>query len=146
MVRSTVFFVAVALVLGFLVTRANAIAGETTSAGVCMKEGHKIVGERPIPIDRQTPMPRKVRHVATKYPDWPSDIVGSGGWSGELLLDKQGRVVHVWTTRDVKFNRPFPAFTQAIVDAIMQWRYEPVLIKKTPTPACVTVTMSINWS
>ena len=50
MVRSTVFFVAVALVLGFLVTRANAIAGETTSAGVCMKEGHKIVRERPIPL------------------------------------------------------------------------------------------------
>jgi hypothetical protein len=125
MVRSTVFFVAVALVLGFLVTRANAIAGETTSAGVCMKEGQKIVGERPIPIDRQTPMPRKVRHVATKYPDRPSDIVGSGGWSGELLLDKQGRVVH------------FPAFTQAIVDAVMQWRYEPLLAfenSQLPTP------------
>jgi hypothetical protein len=146
MVRSTVVFVALSLVLGLVVTRANAIAGENTPAGVCMKEGHNIVGERPIPIDRRTPMPRRVRHVATKYPDWPSDIVGSGGWSGEPLLDKQGRVVQVWTTRDVKFNRPFPAFSQAIVEAIMQWRYEPLLIKKRPTPACVTVTMSINWS
>jgi hypothetical protein len=98
-----VFFVA--LVLGVLVIRANAIAGENTAAGVCMKEGHKIVGERAISIDRRAPMPRKVRHVATKYPDWPPDIVGSGGWSGDLLLDKQGRVVQVWTTRDVKFNR-----------------------------------------
>ena len=92
-------------------TRANAIVGENMPAGVCMKEGHKIVGER-----------------------------------GELLLDKQGRVVHVWTTKDVKFNRPFPAFTQAIVEAILQWQYEPLLVKKTSAPACVTVTMSISWS
>jgi len=136
----------VALALGLLVPRINANAAENVPAGVCLREGHKIVGERPIPIDKRTPMPRKVRHVATKYPDWPPDIVGSGGWSGELLVDKRGRVVQVWTTRDVKFNRSFPAFTQAIAEAIMQLEYEPLLVEKTAMAVCVTVTMSINWS
>ena len=134
------------LLLSLLATHVNAVAAENAPAGVCMKEGHTIVGERPITIDPRTPTPKKIRHVATKYPDWPSDIVGSGWWMGEMLLDKRGKVVRVWTTRDVKFNRPFPAFTQAIVDAIEQWEYEPLLVKKRPTPACMTITMSINWS
>src|SRR5262245_56704509 len=107
MSRSTVFVV---LALGLLVTRVDAIVAENAPNGVCAKEAHTIVGERPITIDRRTPMPRKLRHVATKYPDWPSDLVGSGGWMGEVLVDKQGRVARVWTTRDVKFNRPFQTF------------------------------------
>jgi hypothetical protein len=143
MVRSTVF--AHAAALSVLMTGINA-TGTENPAGVCVKEGQKIVGELPVRIDRRTPMPKKIRHMPTKYPDWPSDIVGSGWWTGELLLDRHGRVVRVWTTRDVKFNRPFPTFTQAIVGAIMQWQYEPLLVNERATPACVTVTMSIDWS
>jgi hypothetical protein len=143
MIRSTVFVV---LALGLLVTRVDVIGDEKALDGVCEKDGHMIVGERPITIDKRTPMPRKRRHVATKYPDWPSDLVGSGGWMGEMLVDKQGRVARVWTTRDMKFNRPFPLFTQAIVDAMMQWVYEPLLVETRPTPFCVRVTMSVNWS
>jgi len=66
-------------------------------------------------------------------------------WIGELLVGFDGKVAHVWTLRDVRFTPPFPAFNAAIVAAIQQWEFEPVVVESKPTPICITATMTIDW-
>jgi hypothetical protein len=41
----------------------------------------------------------------------------------------------VWTIRAVKFTPPFPQFNHAIVDAIKQWRFEPLMVERRPVPS-----------
>jgi hypothetical protein len=72
--------------------------------------------------------------------------VGSGIWIGEFLIDARGKVPEVWTIRDADLRPPFPAFSQAIVDAIRRWEFEPLMVKGQAAPACTTVTMTVNWS
>jgi hypothetical protein len=66
-------------------------------------------------------------------------------WIGELLLDTHGKVARVWTVREVEFTPSFPAFNQAIVDALKKWEFTPVVVKGDAIPLCTTVTVSINW-
>jgi hypothetical protein len=61
------------------------------------------------------------------------------------LLDAKGRVSSVWATRKVKLTPSFPPFNQAIVDAIREWQFEPVVVNGRPMPACMTVTVTIDW-
>jgi len=42
-------------------------------------------------------------------------------------------------------NAAFPAFNRAIVDAIRLWEFEPLLINGRATPACSTVTVTIDF-
>jgi outer membrane biosynthesis protein TonB len=89
---------------------------------------------------------RKICNVNPKYPALPKGTIGSGGWRGEFLLDARGGVVEVWAMQEVRLSPAFPAFNHAIVDAIRQWKFEPLMIGGRPAPACATVTVSINWS
>ena len=134
------------LVVGLLVILVTGVAAENSPAGVCVNEGQKIVGERPITINKQTPMPKKVRHVPITYPAWPSGTRASGFWMGEMLLNTDGKVVQVWAIREVTFSPPFPAFHKAIIDSILQWRFEPLVIKNARVPVCSAITMGFNWS
>jgi hypothetical protein len=63
-----------------------------------------------------------------------------------LLADHQGAVVRVWSVREFEFNPPFPPFNRAIVDAVRQWKFEPLTIKGQRIPACMTVSIGVNWS
>jgi outer membrane biosynthesis protein TonB len=45
----------------------------------------------------------------------------------------------------VKFVAPFPAFNNAITDAMQQWEFEPLLVQGKPAAFCMTVTVNINW-
>jgi hypothetical protein len=65
---------------------------------------------------------------------------------GEFLLDTKGKVVKVWTIREALLSPPFQPFNQAIVDAIRQWQFEPLIVAGAPVPACTTVTVIIDWS
>ena len=62
------------------------------------------------------------------------------------MLDAKGRVSSVWATRKVKLTPSFPPFNLAIVDAIREWQFEPVVVNGRPMPACMTVTVTIDWS
>ena len=64
---------------------------------------------------------------------------------GEVLLDTKGSVSKIWAIREVQFTPAFPKFNEAIVDAIRNWKFEPVIIKTDPTPVCMTVTVNIDW-
>lgn len=67
-------------------------------------------------------------------------------WIGEILLDAKGRVARVWTIREPTLTPPFPPFNKAIDDAVQKWRFEPLLINGRPMPACMTVTVTTDWS
>lgn len=66
-------------------------------------------------------------------------------WLGEMLINNSGKIARVWTLREVRFVPPFPAFTNAITDAIQQWEFEPLLVQGKAMPVCMTVAINIDW-
>jgi len=77
-----------------------------------------------------------VRDVRPQYPDLPANTILSRTlWIGQVLLDATGKVVHVWTVRDLEL----PAINTAITEAVRQWTYTPVTVNGDATPACMTV-------
>jgi hypothetical protein len=113
--------------------------------GVCEREAEKLVGQKAVRIGRSMLAPKKLRHVPPKYPELPPGTAGSGVWLGEVLINNTGKVAHVWPIREVKFAPPFPAFNNAITDAMQQWEFEPLLVLGKPMAFCMTVTVNINW-
>ena len=112
-----------------------------------MREGAKLAGMVPLQASKQLPQPRKIHNATPKYPITPPGTITKGGpWVGEFLIDRTGSVLEVWSTREVGFNPPFPAFNRAIVDAMRQWRFEPLVVKGRRVPWCTTVSVQINWS
>ncbi len=73
-------------------------------------------------------------------------ITKGGPWIGEALVNREGSALEVWSTREVMFTPPFPAFNRAIEDAMRQWRFEPLVVTRQRVPWCTTVTHFINWS
>lgn len=113
-------------------------------AGICQREGSTIVGVTPVRIGESMPAPKKTHNVNPRYPDLPAGTRGSSTWVGEILLDVKGHVSHVWAIREVKLTPSFPPFNQAIVDAIRQWEFTPVMVKGKPLPACMTVSVTVD--
>jgi TonB family protein len=79
------------------------------------------------------------------YPDLPAGTRGSGTAIHELLIRPDGRVQRVWTIREPSLRPPFPAFGQAITDALQQWRYEPLIVEGRAVPVCLIFTTTIHW-
>jgi len=117
-----------------------------TARGVCVREGAKLVGTKPVQAGRHVRLPKKIYNVVPTYPATPAGTVGTGGvWVGEALIDTHGKIAHVWTVRPVNFTPPFPKFNRAIADSIKEWVFEPPKIDGVPTPLCMPVTVNINW-
>ena len=114
--------------------------------GICETEAPKLAGRSALRVGKGVPQPRKIRHVNPKYPEVPSGTVGRGPWAGEILIGTDGSVLRVWTIREIRFAPTFPAFNQAIVDAIKQWQFESPKVEGRSTPLCTTVTMTVDWS
>jgi hypothetical protein len=91
-----------------------------------------------------TPTEEGARREA-KYPDLPPGTRGSGMWIGELLIDTDGKVRHIWTMRQARLTPPFPAFNRAILDAVQQWQFEPFVVPSQARPICMTVSVRIDW-
>ena len=137
---------AVAILLASHSAAGEAIPSPQVRFGTCQREGGKFVGQRPVRVGGKVRPPKKLHDVRPKYPDFPAGTTGRGNWAGEALIDTNGNVVGVWSIREVEITPPLPAFNKAIVDAIRQWRFEPVRVKDQPVPVCMTVTVNINWS
>lgn len=121
-------------------------ANSDARAGICQREGAAILGVAPVRIGKSIRAPKKTHNVIPRYPELPAGTRGSGIWLGEVLLDAKGHVSRVWPIREVKLTPSFPPFNRAIVDAIREWQFEPVIVNAKPVPACTTVTMTIDWS
>ncbi len=72
------------------------ITGGTTAqrpeqATACEREGATFVGSQPSTLRDRERLPKKVRHVAPRYPELPPGTCGSGMWIGEVLLDARPR-------------------------------------------------------
>ena len=114
-------------------------------SGVCEREAEKLLGQKAVRIGRSVRAPKKVRDVPPKYPELPPGTQASGVWVGEMLINSSGKIARVWTLREIRFVPPFPAFNEAIAQAILQWEFEPLLVQGKALPVCMTVTMNINW-
>ena len=132
----------IAAAVGMSSTRAT----DVSPRGVCMREGRRLIGSRPVSAAALKRSPKKILDARPRFPALPSTVHGSGDWIGEALLDRRGRVVQVWPIREPVFTVPAPAFNAAIADAVRQWQFEAVFVKAQPAPACVTVTVTIDWS
>ena len=111
----------------------------------CEASSRRLFGEPPAPIGGETRAPKRLHHVAPKYPDLPPGTIGSGIWVGEALIGPDGRVSDLSVVQDLKLKPPFPQFSRAISDAILQWRYAPTTIDGKAVPICLTVTVNIDW-
>jgi hypothetical protein len=103
----------------------------------CKYEAPALVGGiQPLSLPGNLVRPQKVRDVRPQYPDLPADTILSRTlWIGQVLLDATGKVVHVWTVRELEL----PAINTAITEAVQQWRYTPVTVNGDARPACMTV-------
>jgi hypothetical protein len=121
------------------------VARSSSPVGICEREGTAVVGIKPTRVGKAVRAPKKLRDVRPKYPEVPQGTRGIGNWMGEALVDTHGKVAHLWTVREIRFMPPFQEFNTAIVDAIRQWEFEPLIVKSAPTPVCMTVTVTVDW-
>jgi outer membrane biosynthesis protein TonB len=130
---------------GVALADSAASRGASERPGVCERQAVQLVGQRAVRVGKGIKAPRKVRDVRPDYPSWPPETTGRGVWMGEALIDTQGRVSHVWTIREAEITPELPAFNRAIVDAIRQWQFEPLVVNGVTVPVCMTVVVNPNW-
>ena len=130
--------------LGQRIVDDDAKRPEPAASSACERQGATFVGSRPRMLREWQRPPKKVRDVRPAYPELPPGTRSSGMWIGEILLDTNGKVSHVWTIRQARLTPPFPAFNNAIVEAVRQWQFEPFVVRSEPRPICMTVSVNIN--
>jgi TonB family protein len=79
--------------------------------------------------------PKLVKEVPPRYPEVARQARVEGIVILEAKADEQGNVV------DAKVLRSIPVLDQAAVDAVKQWKYEPMLIDGKPRKIIFTVTV-----
>jgi protein TonB len=93
---------------------------------------------RVVRVGGQIKEPKKIRHVAPTYPELAVQSHVSALVILEAEVDTRGLV------RAVKVLRGHPLFDDAAIEAVKQWRYQPLLLNGEPTAFIVTVTMNFN--
>lgn len=97
------------------------------------------VDEGPIRVGGQIKEPRKTREVKPLYPEIARKARIEGVVILEITVSKQGKV------RDVKVLRGLAmGLTEAAVEAVKQWEYEPSTLNGRPVEVLVTVTVRFN--
>jgi hypothetical protein len=115
------------------------------SRGVCQREGATLGGRSPVPVGKGVQAPVKIRDAKPDYSSVPATArVKSGIWIGDVLVDDEGAISHVWSLREIQLEPALPAFNRAIVDAISQWRFEPAMLGGKAIPIWMTVTVGLE--
>jgi len=97
------------------------------------------VDEGPIRVGGKIKEPRKTREVKPVYPEIARKARIEGVVILEITVDKQGNVT------DVKVLRQLPmGLTEAAVEAVKQWKYEPSTLNGRPVDVLVTVTVTFR--
>ncbi|MEQ1760788.1 MAG: energy transducer TonB, partial [Vicinamibacterales bacterium] len=89
-------------------------------------------------IGGQIEAPRLTYRVEPVYPRLAAMAHVQGTVILEATVNKDGHV------RDLKVLRSIPLLDKAAVDAVMQWRYSPVMLNGTPVPFILTVVVSFS--
>ena len=89
-------------------------------------------------IGGQIAQPKIIRHVKPVYPDLAVQSRVSALVILEAEVDTRGHV------KAVKVLRGHPLFDEAAMEAVKQWRYQPLLLNGEPTGFILTVTVNFN--
>jgi periplasmic protein TonB len=89
-------------------------------------------------IGGQIKEPKRIRYVQPTYPDLAVQSRVSALVILEAEVDTRGHV------RATKVLRGHPLFDEAAVEAVKQWRYQPLLLNGEPTGFVLTVTINFN--
>jgi protein TonB len=89
-------------------------------------------------IGGQIAQPKLIRQVKPIYPDLAVQSRVSALVILEAEVDTRGHV------RTVKVLRGHPLFDDAAMEAVKQWRYQPLLLNGEPTGFILTVTVNFN--
>lgn len=108
--------------------------------GICLRDGATLVGEPPIEAHNPVGAPGHQNDPARL----PANVMLTSGWSGELLIDKTGRVVRVWPTGRSTTRPPGVPVDALMAQAMLTWRYQPVLAFGRAVPACLGLVIFIN--
>jgi len=82
--------------------------------------------------------PRQIKMVKPIYPKIARQARVKGTVILSVRIDEEGRV------EDVMVLRSIPLLSQAAVDAVRQWKYEPFIIEGKPCHIVFTVTVQFN--
>ncbi|NQT80986.1 MAG: energy transducer TonB [Candidatus Aminicenantes bacterium] len=82
--------------------------------------------------------PRPIKMVKPIYPKIAKQALVRGTVILSVRIDEEGRV------EDVMVLRSIPLLSQAAVDAVRQWKYEPFIIEGKPCRVVFTVTVQFN--
>ncbi len=93
---------------------------------------------RVVRIGGQIAQPKLLRRVEPKYPDLAVASRVTALVILEAEVDTRGYV------RTVKVLRGHPLFDQPSLDAVKQWRYQPLLLNGEPTGFILTVTLNFS--
>src|SRR5262249_59218390 len=88
---------------------------------------------------------KRIRGGSPALPALPPGTKGSGIAIHEVLIGPSGKVQGVWPIQQPTFQPAFPAISQAIVDAIKTWEYEPHRAGGQAVPVCMVVSTNIHW-
>lgn len=94
--------------------------------------------EAAIRLPAGAPAPKKVRHVEAVYPDRARSARIQGTVEIEATIGPDG------TVRTATLVRSIPLLDAAALDAVKQWRYEPVVVDG--VPRTVRMTVSVTFS
>jgi protein TonB len=89
-------------------------------------------------IGGQIAQPKLIRQVKPVYPDLAVQSRVSALVILEAEVDTRGHV------RTVKVLRGHPLFDDSAIEAVKQWRYQPLLLNGEPTGFILTVTVNFN--
>ena len=93
---------------------------------------------RVVRIGGQIAQPKLIRQVKPVYPDLAVQSRVSALVILEAEVDTRGHV------KTVKVLRGHPLFDEAAMEAVKQWRYQPLLLNGEPTGFILTVTVNFN--
>ena len=91
---------------------------------------------QPVRVGGQIQVPKLVKRVEPIYPDFAIAADVTGMVILEAVVDGSGSVQSVRVLRSVKL------LDGAAIDAVKQWRYEPLSLNGVPTPFILTVTLT----
>jgi TonB family protein len=113
---------------------AGGVSGGVVGGVVSAQELQKFEGDAVRAVGEIKP-PKLIREVPPRYPEKARQARVEGIVILEAKIDEQGNVI------DTRVLRSIPLLDQAAIDALMQWKYEPLQIDGKPRKVLFTVTV-----
>ncbi len=95
-------------------------------------------GGGPLRVGSGVDMPRKLEHVAPRYPELAQRAGLQGTVELECVIDPAGAVSEIRVLRGPTLLR------EAAIEAVRRWRYKPTRLNGVPVPIIMTVTVHFS--